>query len=74
MLQLIRNFFLPKKFVQVAAAFAFGYMGLELVVPQLKGMQLSGKLAGGMICATLVFFADLWFLFKSMLDEDQSAT
>jgi hypothetical protein len=54
----------------VAGAFFFGYVGLEMLVPQLRGMSLSGRLIAGMVCASVVFFADLWFLFKSLLDED----
>jgi len=44
--------------VTVAAGFAFGYKGCELVIGKVFAMQM----CSGLVLATTVFFADLYFL------------
>lgn len=58
----------------VVAAFVFGFYGLSLAYPSLSGdMTLRAVL--GLVFATVVFIADIYFVIKNMtLDDPQEST
>lgn len=47
----------------VAAAFAFGFYGVSVAYPSLN-LSLEVRLIFGICAATVVFFADLYFIVK----------
>lgn len=56
----------------VGGAFAFGFYGLNLAYPHLQ-MELAMRLLFGLVFATIVFFADLYFILKNMaIEEDET--
>ncbi|KAI6237764.1 ATPase, vacuolar ER assembly factor, Vma12 family-containing protein [Aphelenchoides besseyi] len=56
--------------ITVAGAFVFGYYGITFAYPAL-GMSLEARVIVGLILATIVFFADLWFIARSMDQHPQ---
>jgi hypothetical protein len=51
--------------ITVAGAFAFGYYGINLAYPSLN-LNFETRLIMGMCAGTIVFFADMYFIIKSM--------
>ncbi|KAM3728627.1 Transmembrane protein [Dirofilaria immitis] len=51
----------------VAGGFSFGYFGIAFAYPDLQ-LDVAFRLALGLIIATVVFFADLYFIVKGMDD------
>jgi phosphotransferase system glucose/maltose/N-acetylglucosamine-specific IIC component len=55
--------------ITVGGAFAFGFFGIDLAYPSLR-LDFAVKMMIGLVIATIVFFADLYFLIKNMnMDE-----
>uniref|UniRef100_A0A183CBT7 Endoplasmic reticulum transmembrane protein n=1 Tax=Globodera pallida TaxID=36090 RepID=A0A183CBT7_GLOPA len=57
--------------ITVGGSFAFGFFGVEFAYPQLR-LDVATRMLLGLVLATLVFFADLYFLVKGMETEEQS--
>ena len=60
----------------VAGAFVFGFFGVPLAYPSAH-LDFAVKMMIGLVIATIVFFADLYFLIKNMnmddpIDQDAS--
>uniref|UniRef100_A0A914W194 Transmembrane protein 199 n=1 Tax=Plectus sambesii TaxID=2011161 RepID=A0A914W194_9BILA len=54
----------------VAGAFAFGFFGIDFAYPSAR-MDFAVKMMFGLVIATIVFFADLYFIVKNMnIDEN----
>ena len=49
----------------VVSAFVFGYYGTQLAYPD-AGLGIPTRTLIGLILATIVFFADLYFIIKNM--------
>ncbi|KAI3418766.1 hypothetical protein GPALN_007870 [Globodera pallida] len=56
--------------ITVGGSFAFGFFGVEFAYPQLR-LDVATRMLLGLVLATLVFFADLYFLVKGMEMEEQ---
>lgn len=54
----------------VAGAFVFGYYGINFAYPALR-LDEGTKMVLGLVFATIVFLADLYFIAKTM-DTDQA--
>ena len=68
----------------VGGAFVFGFYGLPLITPGTNSClsaflsvlhigldwRMPTKMALGFAFGTIVFFADLWFMLRSMFEED----
>lgn len=51
--------------ITVGGAFVFGFYGISFAYPALR-LDLASRMIIGMVCATIVFFADLYFIAKTM--------
>ncbi|KAI6225522.1 Peptidase A1 domain-containing protein [Aphelenchoides fujianensis] len=51
--------------ITVAGAFAFGFFGVTYMAPAMA-VAVETRVIVGMVVATIVFFADLWFIARSM--------
>ncbi|KAI6175236.1 hypothetical protein M3Y99_01979200 [Aphelenchoides fujianensis] len=51
--------------ITVAGAFAFGFFGVTYMTPAMA-VAVETRVIVGMVVATIVFFADLWFIARSM--------
>lgn len=51
--------------ITVAGAFAFGYYGVSFAYPSLN-LNFETRITMGLCLGTVVFFADLYFIAKSM--------
>jgi len=51
--------------ITVGGAFTFGFYGIQLAYPSWSA-DVATKVLVGLVLATLVFFADLYFLVKNM--------
>ena len=49
--------------ITVGGAFTFAYYGAPMMVPSL---QVTGSVIAGLVLATIVFIADLYFIMKDM--------
>ncbi|KHN86910.1 Transmembrane protein [Toxocara canis] len=56
--------------ITVGGAFGFGFFGMGYAYPSLQ-TDLPFRLAVGIVLATIVFFADLYFIVKSMDDPGE---
>lgn len=57
--------------ITVGGAFAFGFFGLHMAYPHLQ-MELATRMLLGLLFATIVFFADLYFIIKNMSVEEDT--
>ncbi|CAK5118529.1 unnamed protein product [Meloidogyne enterolobii] len=55
--------------ITVGGSFAFGFWGVQFAYPHL-GLDIAERMLLGLVCATIVFFADLYFIVKSMSDDE----
>uniref|UniRef100_A0AC35TZG3 DUF2335 domain-containing protein n=1 Tax=Rhabditophanes sp. KR3021 TaxID=114890 RepID=A0AC35TZG3_9BILA len=55
--------------ITVAGAFTFGYYGITFMYPGLN-LSFETKIIVGLVLATIVFIADLYFIIKSMDPQD----
>lgn len=60
--------FIFKNAFNLGGSFAFGFWGVQFAYPHL-GLDIAERMLLGLVCATIVFFADLYFIVKSMSDE-----
>uniref|UniRef100_A0A914EAU2 Uncharacterized protein n=1 Tax=Acrobeloides nanus TaxID=290746 RepID=A0A914EAU2_9BILA len=58
----------------VGGAFVFGFFGIEYAAPRYK-LDIALRMLIGLVLATVVFFADLYFIIKNMdMDEKPKNT
>ncbi|KAE9419528.1 hypothetical protein Angca_006604, partial [Angiostrongylus cantonensis] len=57
--------------ITVAGAFFFGFSGVQYAYPQLH-LDIATRFIIGLVPATVVFFADLYFILKTMDQDDSS--
>uniref|UniRef100_A0A914LA60 Uncharacterized protein n=1 Tax=Meloidogyne incognita TaxID=6306 RepID=A0A914LA60_MELIC len=55
--------------ITVGGSFAFGFWGVQFAYPHL-GLDIAERMLLGLVCATIVFFADLYFIVKSMSNDE----
>ncbi|KJH50684.1 hypothetical protein DICVIV_03124 [Dictyocaulus viviparus] len=55
--------------ITVGGAFFFGFSGVQYAYPQLH-LDIATRFVIGLVPATIVFFADLYFLIKNMNQDD----
>ncbi|KAJ1372272.1 hypothetical protein KIN20_034381 [Parelaphostrongylus tenuis] len=58
--------------ITVAGAFFFGFSGVQYTYPQLR-LDIATRFIIGLIPATVVFLADLYFIVKNMDHDDSSS-
>ncbi|KAL3073156.1 hypothetical protein niasHT_035432 [Heterodera trifolii] len=57
--------------ITVGGSFAFGFFGVQFAYPNLQ-LDVATRMLLGLVLATLVFFADLYFLVKGMDTDVQN--
>jgi len=59
--------------ITVGGAFVFGFFGLQLAYPSLQ-LDIATRMLVGLVLGTIVFFADLYFIIKTMDGPETSST
>uniref|UniRef100_A0A183GL37 Transmembrane protein 199 n=1 Tax=Heligmosomoides polygyrus TaxID=6339 RepID=A0A183GL37_HELPZ len=55
--------------ITVVGAFFFGFSGVQFAYPHLH-LDIATRFIIGLVPATIVFFADLYFIIKNMTEDD----